>query len=207
MHGTSGQAVNEKGRHVATILGPFRIGRHVRVAIAVLTPVVLALLISSTAIAQGQAAPTPDWQYGGFLDVAYLNSFNDPSQANRPGLGQRDRAVRLAPAEHGARILAHPLRHHRRMQGPSNHDCVRISARVGKSRRAGQPSGVVAVRAVACALVGTWTVERHGSTRARLGPRRPLDRRAAVGEGIHDRARVSIPVSADPGHRSPGASL
>ena len=196
MHGTSGQAVNEKGRHVATILDPFlsRIGRHVRVAIAVLTPVVLALLISSTAIAQGQAAPTPDWQYGGFLDVAYLNSFNDPLQANRPGLGQRDRAVRLAPAEHGARILAHPLRHHRRMQGPSNHDCVRISARVGKSRRAGQPSGVVAVRAVACALVGTWTVERHGSTRARLGPRRPLDRRSArvgtVGEGDHRDARI-----------------
>ena len=32
-----------------------------------------------TAIAQGQVAPTPDWQYGGFLDVAYLKSFNDPS--------------------------------------------------------------------------------------------------------------------------------
>src|SRR5712691_1594226 len=81
MHGTSGQAVTEMGRHLATILCPFlsRIGRLVRVANAVLTPVVLALLISSTAIAQGQAAPTPDWQYGGFLDVAYLNSFNDPS--------------------------------------------------------------------------------------------------------------------------------
>jgi hypothetical protein len=81
MHGTSGQAANEKGRHVATILGPLlsRIGRQVRAAIAVLTPVVPALLISSSAIAQGQAAPTPDWQYGGFLDVAYLNSFNDPS--------------------------------------------------------------------------------------------------------------------------------
>ena len=76
MHGTSGQAVNELGRHVAPILGPFlsRIGRQVRVAIAVLTPVVPALLISSTAIAQGQVAPTPDWQYGGFLDVAYLKS-------------------------------------------------------------------------------------------------------------------------------------
>jgi hypothetical protein len=71
-----------KAIHVRTLVRIFlsRITRQVRVPIATLTPVAVALLISSTAIAQDQAPPqTPDWQYGGFLDLAYLNSFNNPS--------------------------------------------------------------------------------------------------------------------------------
>ena len=46
---------------------------------------VLTLLASTSAAAQDQqtqpspAPEPPEWQYGGFLDVGYLNSFNDPS--------------------------------------------------------------------------------------------------------------------------------
>jgi hypothetical protein len=45
---------------------------------AVLAAALSALLLASEVMAQDQPAP-PAWQYGGFLDVAYLNSFNDPS--------------------------------------------------------------------------------------------------------------------------------
>jgi putative OmpL-like beta-barrel porin-2 len=39
----------------------------------------LSLLVALTALLFPMAASALDWQYGGFLDVAYLNSLNDPA--------------------------------------------------------------------------------------------------------------------------------
>jgi hypothetical protein len=43
-----------------------------------LLPALLALLLSSTAAAQDRPPEPQLWQYGGFVDAAFLNSFNDP---------------------------------------------------------------------------------------------------------------------------------
>jgi Putative beta-barrel porin-2, OmpL-like. bbp2 len=43
--------------------------------IALVSQIVFALLVSESAIAQNAS----DWLYGGFVDIAYLNSFNDPA--------------------------------------------------------------------------------------------------------------------------------
>src|SRR5204863_5660654 len=49
--------------------------RVLRRPIALVSRIVFALLISKSAMAQNPI----EWQYGGFVDVGYLNRFNDPS--------------------------------------------------------------------------------------------------------------------------------